>query len=422
MTTTAFSDGTNHIVTVWLQSSDTYLTGTFSLDDFVTLQLSLADIDKTSPTADEDNGPRLKKFFQEHTIEGKELTAHKLEIDEATRKIKDWNKVLTDFCVKYPVYSVLNDNLIYKGIKIAVPADLTEQLLEGTEEEVSAYTNFWANLLLNPTPAVRLNIFKWCKNNGIKITPDGYLVAYRAANLTKKGSFPFLRRTLYALNNKLSKGANLEGLRVMEDGSIFEGLEGGVGLLENYYKIVSLPLNDETARTYTDAHTGTFTYQIGKVAQESSLVVDRVQSNTCSKGLHLGSKDFAFSGFGNTMLGCLVDPKDICAVPIDGYHKIRTTQFYPFTEFKNMEMLKAFNDDEVDVFTIPFTDKLFNQAQGLNIEEFEYVNMFMQGLDYSVKRYQQVLDELNITLPNEQDTTVSFEDKLQLVTDRFKKL
>ena len=82
---------------------------------------------------------------------------------------------------------------------------------------------------------------------------------------------------------------------------------------------------------YTDNRTGTFNIQIGVPMKEDRGVVDPDPEVECSVGLHTGSPDYVNtnSWLGEVVLACLVNPKNVTAVPRRDSYKMRSCEILP---------------------------------------------------------------------------------------------
>ena len=69
---------------------------------------------------------------------------------------------------------------------------------------------------------------------------------------------------------------------------------------------------------FTDCYTGKFDNSIGKVVSMPRNQVDENPNETCSKGLHVATYDYAHNIYsGHVTLFVEVNPKDVVAVPVD---------------------------------------------------------------------------------------------------------
>jgi hypothetical protein len=78
---------------------------------------------------------------------------------------------------------------------------------------------------------------------------------------------------------------------------------------------------------FTDNHTRKEKYYIGIENRMPREEVDPNKENFCSQGFHTAGLGFAYRGFGDTPVACLVNPKDVLVVYENDYGKCRTSAF-----------------------------------------------------------------------------------------------
>lgn len=222
-----------------------------------------------------------------------------------------------------------NGSLYYKNIKVSIPKVLAEKFLVADGEEFDRLIKFWGWLSLNPNPETREELYKWVEKHGVQLTDGGLMILYRRVYRVKtlesdlgkfvKETYEKLKRWKKSTNkvvweNKYEPVYSLEGNDVHYS---------TVGNLRNLYNEFTQP-----TETFTDAHTRTKRYVIGQEAREPRSAGDQNSRVSCSKGLHMSHKNFAFNGFGDTPIAVIVNPCDILAVPDNG-DKIRSCAFTP---------------------------------------------------------------------------------------------
>lgn len=148
--------------------------------------------------------------------------------------------------------------------ELSMPAEFVKAVLNAEsnndELKLTTYKNFWTLMSLNPDERCRKNLFWFLNKNDLVISKCGFFVAYRNADLK----------------------------HIEPDGS----------------------------EVFTDAHTHTFSIKIGEIVTMPREQCDEVQENTCSRGLHLGSKWWLTKNYyGKQGLVCLCNPADVVAVP-----------------------------------------------------------------------------------------------------------
>lgn len=163
--------------------------------------------------------------------------------------------------------------------QLSMPTELVRAVLDAEakhdEVRIETYRNFWTLMSLNPDAECRKNLFWFLKKWGLKLSRCGFFVAYRNA-------VPY---------------------KTLEDGT----------------------------QIYTDAHSGTTRIKIGEVVSIPREKCDCDSSVSCSRGLHCAAAGWLEKNYyGSNGLVCLVNPVDVCAVPvIDSYGKLRTCAYLP---------------------------------------------------------------------------------------------
>lgn len=148
--------------------------------------------------------------------------------------------------------------------QLSMPTELVKAVLDAEfnhdEVRIDTYRNFWTLMSLNPDERCRKNLFWFLNKNDLVISRCGFFVAYRNANYHHTDP----------------------------DGTV----------------------------VYTDAHSGTTRIRIGEVVTIPREKCDTVQENTCSSGLHAGSKWWLKKNYyGDQGLVVLINPQDVVAVP-----------------------------------------------------------------------------------------------------------
>jgi hypothetical protein len=109
-------------------------------------------------------------------------------------------------------------------------------------------------------------------------------------------------------------------------------------------------MQEDAGISFTDERTKTMSIQLGVPVSIIRSACDSDENVSCSTGLHLGSETFMKSSyFGDTPLICLVNPRNVVAVPLDygNSYKMRCCEYLPigFAEY----------DEDGDL--IPFAGK-----------------------------------------------------------------
>lgn len=150
--------------------------------------------------------------------------------------------------------SIKDGVVLYKGK--AVHNYVSSKLLELVRAgfPATSLVNFMERLMKNPIPKVINRLYQFLEKGGIPLTEDGYFEAYK----------------------------------VVRD-------------------------------TYFDKHSNTMDNSVGKVVEMERWEVNDNDEQTCSNGLHVCSYSYiqAFSGSGDRLVVCKVDPADVVSIPVD---------------------------------------------------------------------------------------------------------
>jgi hypothetical protein len=235
--------------------------------------------------------------------ETKDIEARKALLEKVEALLD--TKVLTALTQNgnYVIDSV--GRLYLKGIDKPIPSKLADYLKKAIEQgiDLTAYENFWKNLVLNEDQTVINQLFGFLENNGHPITTNGYFLAYKAVNVKKH----------------YDKETGKE-VKVIE----YDEETGNV---------VKKPYTHELV--YTSIHSGPYGGTI-KIGEPVSMPREKCDGNpdvTCSTGLHVGSMAYVgnFGDRDSAILEVLVNPRNVVAVPTD-YHntKMRVCEYFPF--------------------------------------------------------------------------------------------
>lgn len=93
---------------------------------------------------------------------------------------------------------------------------------------------------------------------------------------------------------------------------------------------------------YKDCHTGTIDNSIGKTVSMDRKLCDSDPKKTCSTGLHVCTKGYLGHFYGDRVILCKVNPRDVVAIPTDyNAMKMRCCKYKVIGEVKDQ---KDFND------------------------------------------------------------------------------
>lgn len=138
---------------------------------------------------------------------------------------------------------------------------------------------FLENVAANPTAHSREQLYDWLRvRDGITVTADGRLVAYKGVEATEDGAY--------------------------------------------------LSLNRGTATVNGEQQSGRIAQRDGDVVEMPRSAVAHDPANACSTGLHVGTYGYAENWARGALLRVLVDPRDVVSVPTDaGGEKVRVSRY-----------------------------------------------------------------------------------------------
>jgi hypothetical protein len=262
-------------------------------------------------------------------------------------------------------FEVIGLKLYMKKINITVPEFLAIEFAKrrDNQEDLSAMMNFWRLCALNPDPRCREDLYKFLVQNSMTVTPMGYFVAYRNANLKNAGNIllnDFVAEQWLKVKTAKKGPKNYVVVWNNEDNHyelihqqkwdivkdeeftteewdddeedyydetydlyIYKG-----NLQDLYVDFVNLNAEDKTV--YTDAHSGTTRIVIGETVSLPREQADANPDVSCSRGLHVGASTWLSQGyFGGVGLVVLVNPMSVVSVPHADAGKLRCLEYLP---------------------------------------------------------------------------------------------
>jgi hypothetical protein len=248
------------------------------------------------------------------------------------------------------------------GFYTPVPDDLIEVIKEYTEEgyPLDAIVNFWKLLMINPDKRVRTDLFKFIKTHDFVLTDTGYMLVYKAVAYKEREENDLLEfvtnqylhvkqdwkcspnkylvfRTLADGSFGMTKVETAEGWDEKERGVEFIGKLGDLNAKLDV-------LSAESQTVYTDKRTGTMIIKLGQPVYMPRHNCDSDPRIDCSYGLHVGATSYvnAFADNGNAVLVCLINPKNVVAVPLNDNSKMRVSEYFPIA-------LATYIDGKIDI-------------------------------------------------------------------------
>lgn len=184
-------------------------------------------------------------------------------------------------------FKELSERVTVKGGHVYFDGDeidssLTRTILRFMDEGVEDWrplVAFFENVQQNPNGHSRQQLYDWLNaRDGVSITEDGEIVAYKGVTGSAEGGYKSVHSGQAIVNGQVVKGQ----------------IPNAVG------DVITMP--------------------------RSEVVHDPAAS--CSRGLHVGTYEYAGSWARGAMLKVIVNPRDVVSVPGDGRgEKIRTCRY-----------------------------------------------------------------------------------------------
>lgn len=318
--------------------------------------------------------------------------------------------------------------LYLKGINITIPEFLAAEFAQRSGEDLESLINFWRLLALNPDPRCREDLYKFLIHNKLSVTPSGYFVAYRNAEIKnavnqelnefvseawvkikamKKGP----KNYVVVYNNGLGEYEIMTQAKFDEVGDEtqvcyddndeeydMEMYDLAGNLQELYVGYVNASSEEKTI--YTDSYSRSTTIIVGEPVRVNRKDCDANPDRTCSKGLHAANSSWLQKGyFGTVGLAVLIDPRNVIAVPYTDGGKLRCCEYLPIGV---IEYDKYDNIIPIDSATFEYEYSTFTQQELENLlrtAEFE-----------ELKSHDIIPKELSFSAL--QEITYSTEEKL----------
>lgn len=155
---------------------------------------------------------------------------------------------------------------------------LADKIIANVTDGVDAtgLVNFMELLADNPSRNSRDQLFTWLEQSGFEITDAGLIVGYKSVYSTDEGY---------------------------------------------------LSVSSGTATVNGITHTGQIPQKIGDVVTMPRSEVTDNPAESCSYGLHVGTREYAEAFFGDTVLLVYVNPKDVVSVPNADATKMRVCKY-----------------------------------------------------------------------------------------------
>jgi hypothetical protein len=203
-----------------------------------------------------------------------------------------------------------------------------EDSLKGTEEEYNRLKMFWMKLATCPIESSRESVYKFLKDNDVRITKTGNIIAYRRvvalpeeiSELEKFVLVNYERVTEWQLDPSdfyviLKEDGEYTLQRVYSDNII--------DTLDKLHTLAKTPKE----QWYTSWHNqGTYKFRIGDIYAIGECEIDLDTSVCHGGGLHSASVSYDYTGYGDTPVVVLVNPAKVITVPSSDTGKFRTVE------------------------------------------------------------------------------------------------
>jgi hypothetical protein len=348
---------------------------------------------------------------------------------EESKKMQD----ILDFMKKvkadgHVIFEVIENSLYVKGIRISTPELLIREIIkaeaEHNNDRVSALLNFWKLCALNPDPRARFDLFRFIQNHKLTITSSGNFLTYRRVHSKKINNSELekfitqeylkIKRWKKAPSNYIVYDSE-DGYKSISYGSVDreDNITEEIGNLKDLYD----NLNTVVGNVYTDNHTRTFNIQIGVPMKIDRGNVDPDPEVECSRGAHTGSPEYVNNNawLGNTVLACLINPRNVTAVPKHDSLKMRSCEILPIA-VAELDNKGNIIEPEYEVFDL----ELAQNTQ----EELEAISKLNSTELEEYKKHEFIAQEVDFTMLNNilESVTISVNDANKAIKNRTIKL
>jgi len=368
---------------------------------------------------------------------GEEVKEIAQEQQKVAAKLKSLEEI-SDIC---PELYLKNNKVYHKTVsQLSLPERLVDEFFErhARKEPIEPLVNFWMFAACNPDPKAREGLFRFIMDMNLVLTDDGMFVAYRNVvdinqvnvDLVKEVSAAAIKcaekrwstvnRHLHVINyeylipvsdfdddeKEYESGQvyiiapsddTIKELRRRAYKKVFSEEEGPECEYEDFMvldyqdlgSIASLQkelgsMQEEAGIRFTDDRTKSMKIQIGVPVSMVRSECDSDENVSCSRGLHLGSESFMKqSYFGNTPVICLVNPRNVVAVPLDygNSYKMRCCEYLPigFTEYDENGNIKPLKSK-----TLSNISKDYALSDIIDLKELMAISEFKEIVEHQI--------------------------------------
>lgn len=337
-------------------------------------------------------------------------------------------KITQDILLKSGLFEVKNNAYFRKGNPISVPRTLLNRYVTYLNEgrDTTPLDNFWVKCSLNPDHDAREDLFWFLDKWGFVITPKGYFVAYRNAELKQEDNrklhdFIALNYTKVRGWKKAPKNYNVyfdeykDEYRFVENTIVVEDIKL-IGNLQDLYS----KLGELCDTVYTDSYSHSTRIQIGIPVSYPREKCQTSNQVSCDRGLHVGGAQWLKKGyFGNQGLIVLVNPTNVTSVPVvDNYGKLRCCEYQPvglieYDEQGNVIPIEVdIFEDDYERHSIGELNKLLSSinpsGQKIHTLEIKSIN---GEVFTSMEEYRELLSNKTAFLYDEDDEQFDEEEE-----------
>jgi len=409
------------------------------LQDNQTIQCSGANKDLYNKVLQATSTEEVMSIMIPDYLENKKKGEEKKREEEQERKgkIEQEQKVLETVSILVEGGDFIEkDRALYlEGIDLSIPKRLlneferlvsnivnyddiiSPEVVKAAEMRYEALKNFWRWCAANPNPQAREDLFKFLENHDLGVNKHGFFFNFRRVNKVGKTNVDytlteFVSSNFLIIKTKWKKnpknfwvGKRGEDLKIFKLGQKADDSKGVWTNQGNLAELnESLKNNDEVY--YTDARTGTFKIKIGEPVRMDRRKCDSDPSRDCSSGLHSGNKAFGFSGNGDTMILCLINPMNVVSVPNYDCNKMRSCEYLPVGVINDPDDVRFLEDaDTVELADWYFEDQvgklddLLQNTPQMELQKHGYVPTQIPNMDNIVETFmEQIVDRKNAIL------------------------
>lgn len=271
----------------------------------------------------------------------------------------------------------INEGSVYlKGIKRSIPALLVDKFRDvilkhidkdwkvnlstlANDVEYNSLKKFWMKCCLNPSAQSAEDLYAFLSKHNMKIDRHGNFYAYRrvvsVSNPTDRELVDFVSNAYNKVKAVWKKKCSeycvyfTEGEYRITKISNFNNITSN-GIIKNYGNLEALYLDlpNMTENRYTDDRTHKMDYRVGQIASIPRHEGDDDNTRSCSRGLHVASKEYSYDGFGDVPILAIVNPMDVLAAPLEDKAKLRTCRWF-FAMTLPEDEKYILEDDDFDV-------------------------------------------------------------------------